>query len=98
MGPHPERPERIAAIERELEARDWLGWERRESPEAEDAALLAVHPSEHIGFIRELSESGGAAINMDTSTNEHSYVAALHGAGGRARGSARSSPRARPAR
>src|SRR3954451_20957682 len=82
MGPHPERPERIAAIEHELAAHDWLGWERRESPEAEREALLAVHPLEHIRFIRELSEMGGAAIDMDTSTNEHSYTAALHGAGG----------------
>ena len=32
---HPERPERIPAIERELEARDWLGFERREAPRAE---------------------------------------------------------------
>ena len=82
MGPHPERPERLVAIERELQARDWLGWERRESPAAERDALLAVHPLEHIRFIRELSEMGGGAIDMDTSTNEHSYVAALHGAGG----------------
>src|SRR3954451_11360047 len=82
MGPHPERPERIAAIERELEARDWLGWERRRSPGAGREALLAGHPPEHVRFIRELSEMGGAAIDMDTSTNEHSYTAALHAAGG----------------
>src|SRR3954468_12707516 len=82
MGPHPERPERIAAIERELEARDWLGWERRRSPEAEREALLAVHPAEHVRFIRELSERGGGAIDLDTSTSAGSYEAALHGAGG----------------
>jgi acetoin utilization deacetylase AcuC-like enzyme len=81
-GPHPERPERMVAIERELAAHDWLGWERRASPEAERAALLAVHPLDHIRFIRELSETGGGAIDMDTSVSAGSYEAALHGAGG----------------
>jgi acetoin utilization deacetylase AcuC-like enzyme len=81
-GPHPERPERIVAIERELDARDWLGWERRESAPAERDALLAVHPLEHINFIRELSEAGGGPIDMDTSTSAGSYEAALHAAGG----------------
>src|SRR3954470_1971341 len=81
-GPHPERAERIVAIERELEARGGLGWERRESSEAERDALLAVHPLEHVRFIRELSEMGGGAIDMDTAMSEGSYEAALHGAGG----------------
>src|SRR3954454_2563465 len=82
MGPHPERPERIVAIEHELEGRDWLGWERRASAEAERDALLAVHPLDHIRFIRELSERGGGPIDLDTSTSEGSYEAALHAAGG----------------
>jgi acetoin utilization deacetylase AcuC-like enzyme len=82
MGPHPERPERIVAIERELDGRDWLGWEPRASGEAERDALLAVHPLDHIRFIRELSERGGGPIDLDTSTSEGSYEAALHAAGG----------------
>src|SRR3954463_1745349 len=81
-GPHPERAERIVAIDRELEARGGLGWERRASSEAERDALLAVHPHEHIRFIRELAEMGGGAIDVDTAVSEGSYEAALHGAGG----------------
>src|SRR3954468_15005608 len=81
-GPHPERAERIVAIDRELEARGGLGWERRSSQPAEREALLAVHPLEHIRFIRELSEMGGGAIDLDTAVSEGSYEAALHGAGG----------------
>ena len=81
-GPHPERAERIVAIERELTARDWLGWERRESPEAERDALLAVHPLDHVRYIRELSEAGGGAIDLDTAVSAGSYAAALHAAGG----------------
>src|SRR5438309_6776866 len=82
MGPHPERPERIVAIERALAARDFLGWEPRESQPAAADALLAVHPLDHIRFIRELSEAGGGPIDLDTSVSEGSYEAALHAAGG----------------
>ena len=81
-GPHPERAERMVAIERELDARGWLGWERRTSSPAEQEAVLAVHPIEHVRFIRELCESGGGPIDMDTIVSPESYEAALHGAGG----------------
>ena len=82
MGPHPERAARIVAIERELEARGGLGWERRDSPEVAMDALLAVHPEDHVRFVRELSERGGGMIDADTSVSAGSYEAALHGAGG----------------
>jgi acetoin utilization deacetylase AcuC-like enzyme len=81
-GPHPERAARIVAIERELEARGGLGWERRASPQVDMAALLAVHPEEHVRFVRELCESGGGMIDADTSVSPDSYEAALHAAGG----------------
>ena len=81
-GPHPERAERIVAIEREVAARGGLGWVRRESRPVEREALLAVHPLDHIRFIRELCESGGGPIDLDTSVSPDSYEAALHGAGG----------------
>ena len=81
-GPHPERAERIVAIEREVAARGGLGWELRESRPVEREALLAVHPLDHIRFIRELCESGGGPIDLDTSVSPDSYEAALHGAGG----------------
>src|SRR4051794_6605666 len=72
----------MAAIERELGAHDWLGWERRASPEVHRDALLAVHPIDHIRFIRELCEMGGGPIDIDTAVSADSYEAALHGAGG----------------
>ena len=40
-GEHPERPERIAAIETALEQRGWLGYERREAPAAPLEAVTA---------------------------------------------------------
>jgi acetoin utilization deacetylase AcuC-like enzyme len=79
---HPERPERLRAIEAALAERDWLGWERREAPAASEEELLLVHPREHVEGIRELCRSGGDAIDVDTFAGETSYEAALRAAGG----------------
>jgi acetoin utilization deacetylase AcuC-like enzyme len=78
---HPERPDRIRAIEQRLGAREWLGWERREAPRADPEQLLAVHPQEHVDRVRELSERGGA-FDLDTPLSSGSYEAALRAAGG----------------
>jgi acetoin utilization deacetylase AcuC-like enzyme len=79
---HPEQPERVRAVEAALAERDWLGWERRQAPAATEEELRLVHPREHVEAIRELSRSGGGAIDMDTFASERSYEAALHAAGG----------------
>jgi acetoin utilization deacetylase AcuC-like enzyme len=79
---HPEQPERLQVIEAALEERDWLGWERREAPAAVEEELMLVHPREHVEGVRELSRSGGGAIDIDTFAGERSYEAALHAAGG----------------
>jgi acetoin utilization deacetylase AcuC-like enzyme len=79
---HPERPDRLRAIEAALEERDWLGWERREAPAAREAELMLVHPREQVERIRELCRSGGGAIDVDTYASEASWEAALRGAGG----------------
>jgi acetoin utilization deacetylase AcuC-like enzyme len=81
MPGHPDTPERLLAIERELAARDWLGWERRMAPPANEAELGLVHTLRHVERIRELSEAGGGAIDGDTFVGEPSYRAALHAVG-----------------
>jgi acetoin utilization deacetylase AcuC-like enzyme len=81
-GPHPEQPARIVAIERALEARGWLGFERRLSPQASRAQLEAVHPARLIDGVRELCEAGGGAIDADTLVSPGSWEAGLHSAGG----------------
>jgi acetoin utilization deacetylase AcuC-like enzyme len=78
---HPERAERIRALEAELERRHWLGWERREAPRASEEQLLAVHTPEHLRAVRELSAREGA-FDLDTPLSEGSWEAALHAAGG----------------
>ena len=79
---HPDTPERLLAIERSLDQREWLGWERREAPAAAEAELELVHDVRLVEKIRELCLSGGGAIDADTFVGEASYRAALHAAGG----------------
>jgi acetoin utilization deacetylase AcuC-like enzyme len=82
MPGHPDTPERLEALERHLEAREWLGWERREAPAASTEELELVHTARHVQNIRELCEAGGGEIDADTFVGAASYRAALHAAGG----------------
>src|SRR3712207_8173173 len=49
---HPERADRIRVIESVLAGHDWLGYERREAPQATREQLLAVHPESYVDFVR----------------------------------------------
>ena len=81
-GPHPEQPARIVAIERELSARGYLGYERVSSPTVQRSMLEAVHPARHVELIERLAARGGARIDADTIVSAGSFVAALHACGG----------------
>jgi acetoin utilization deacetylase AcuC-like enzyme len=79
---HPDTPERLIVLERALAEREWLGWERRAAPAAQEAQLELVHAPAHVRAIRELCERGGGAIDPDTFVGTASFGAALHAAGG----------------
>jgi len=79
---HPEVPERLVAIERELAAREWLGCERRAAPVATEAELRLIHPQRQIDAIAALGAAGGGAVDADTWVGTESHRAALHAAGG----------------
>jgi acetoin utilization deacetylase AcuC-like enzyme len=81
-GMHPEQPARIAAIERELEERGWLGYERLQSEPVGRSVLAAVHPERYIDAIEAASARGGGLLDPDTAVSEGSFLAALHSAGG----------------
>jgi acetoin utilization deacetylase AcuC-like enzyme len=81
-GPHPEQAARIVAIDRELEARDWLGFSRLQSPEVDRAVLTAVHPPAYVDEIEAVAARGGGDLDVDTVMSEGSFTAALHAAGG----------------
>jgi acetoin utilization deacetylase AcuC-like enzyme len=84
-GPHPEQPARIMAIERELAARDWLGFERVTSPAIDRAVLQTVHPDAYVASIERACANGGGQLDVDTVVSPHSFEAALHAAGGAVR-------------
>jgi acetoin utilization deacetylase AcuC-like enzyme len=79
---HPDTPSRLLAVEAALADRDWLGWERREAPRAQEAWLELVHDPRLVRGIRELSRAGGGAIDGDTYVGATSLRAALHAVGG----------------
>jgi acetoin utilization deacetylase AcuC-like enzyme len=83
-GAHPERAARIAAIEQELEARDWLGWEVRESVAADRALVESVHRPGYVDAIEQFCAAGGGNLDLDTVVSTDSFEAALHSAGGAA--------------
>lgn len=79
---HPERPDRLRTLEKMLRDPDFgieLVW--HEAPEASREQIERAHPASHVERIRDLSTSGGGAIDADTSVNEHSWDAALRAAG-----------------
>ncbi len=80
---HPERPERIGAIEDHLIA-SGIGQHlvRHEAPLAEDVQLARVHPIEYVRAIRKIApEQGTVHLDPDTAMNPHSLNAALRAAG-----------------
>jgi acetoin utilization deacetylase AcuC-like enzyme len=79
---HPERPERIVALEAAMDRHDWFGCSVLDAPEASQDALRAVHPERHIRYIDELSAHGGGRVDMDTIAVGATYAAALRAAGG----------------
>jgi acetoin utilization deacetylase AcuC-like enzyme len=81
-GPHPERPDRIVAIERELESRGWLGYQRQEAPPVPREVLESVHPRDYVDAIERLCAEGGGMLDVDTVASPGSFEAALHAAGG----------------
>jgi len=79
---HPERPERIHALEGMLERHDDFGWARAQAPEATREQLEAVHPAAHVDFVAGLSAAGGGVIDGDTMATAGTFGAACRAAGG----------------
>jgi acetoin utilization deacetylase AcuC-like enzyme len=84
-GAHPEGVARMTAIERELESRGWLGYERIESPEVERAALDAIHAPGYIDAVETACTDGTRYLDLDTVISVGSCQAARRGSGGAAR-------------
>jgi acetoin utilization deacetylase AcuC-like enzyme len=80
---HPERPDRLRAIERALEVESFQMLARDSAPRADIAAIARVHPVDYIEAIQAATPTQGlTAIDQDTSMSPGSYEAALRSAGG----------------
>ena len=80
---HPERPERLTAIEDQLIASGiGLHLERHDAPLASEEQLARVHPVEYVRAIRDAApDSGTVHLDPDTAMNPWSLHAALRAAG-----------------
>ena len=80
---HPERPDRLRAIERAFESESFQMLARDTAPRAEISAIARVHPLEYIEAIRAATPTQGlTAIDQDTSMSPGTFEAALRSAGG----------------
>ena len=80
---HPERPERLGAIEDQLIASGVLPHlQRFDAPLATDVQLARVHPIEYVQAIRDAAPTQGRIhLDPDTAMNPYSLNAALRAAG-----------------
>jgi len=80
---HPERPERMRAIDQALEAETFQMLARDQAPRATIEALRRVHPAEYVAAIEQASPADGRVrIDQDTSMSPGTWEAALRSAGG----------------
>jgi acetoin utilization deacetylase AcuC-like enzyme len=81
---HPERPDRLRAIEAAMRRNAWFGCEVVEAPAAARELLLAVHPEPYVAAIEDLCARGGGFLDLDTAAVPATWEAALRAAGGAA--------------
>ena len=80
---HPERPDRVRAIERALESEAFQMLARESAPLADDASIARVHPQEYIEAIRAAApKHGRTALDADTLMSPGTFEAALRAVGG----------------
>jgi acetoin utilization deacetylase AcuC-like enzyme len=80
---HPERADRLSAVQKALDAAEFAGLTRRGAPVAANADLLRAHPQSYLDRIRAgLPDEGWAQLDPDTFMSPGSLDAAYRAAGG----------------
>jgi acetoin utilization deacetylase AcuC-like enzyme len=80
---HPERPDRLRAVEQALEAEKFQALARAQAPMAELEQIALCHPMDYIEEIRDATPKDGLVqLDADTSMSPGSFEAALRAAGG----------------
>ena len=80
---HPERPDRLRAVERILEGEKFSALARVEAPTLPAETIALCHPMDYIEALREATPRDGLVrLDADTSMSAGSFEAALRAAGG----------------
>lgn len=80
---HPERPDRLRAIEQALEDERFQTLAREQAPMAPHEIVALCHPLEYVEAIRNASpDDGMVRLDADTSMSSGSFEAALRAVGG----------------
>jgi acetoin utilization deacetylase AcuC-like enzyme len=80
---HPERPDRLRAINEVLGEAEFSALSRAEAPAATVENLALCHPMDYVEAIRDATpQQGMVRIDADTSMSSGSYEAALRATGG----------------
>ena len=80
---HPERPDRLRAIERALEQEKFQDLARVEAPAADLETIALCHPMDYVTGIRDATPKDSLVqLDADTSMSPGSFEAALRAAGG----------------
>ena len=80
---HPERPDRLRAIERALEHEKFQSLAREQAPMASLELVALAHPREYIEEVRAASpKEGMVRLDADTSMSPGTFEAVLRAAGG----------------
>jgi len=80
---HPERPDRLRAIDQALEDERFQHLIRAEAPKASFDTIALCHPMDYITAVRDASpQQGMVRLDADTSMSPGSLEAALRAAGG----------------
>ncbi|MGE5927444.1 MAG: histone deacetylase family protein, partial [Gemmatimonadota bacterium] len=77
---HPERPDRLRAILRDLESEPAA--QLLDSPLAPDELIASVHDRAYLRQLEETAARGGGVLDADTTMSGASWQAALRSAGG----------------
>ncbi|TGV56756.1 histone deacetylase family protein [bacterium M00.F.Ca.ET.141.01.1.1] len=75
---HPERPDRLRAIERVLDDEAFAALDRVEAPQGDEATILYAHPADFVARVRAaIPDEGIAHIDADTTASPKSWQAAI---------------------
>ena len=79
---HPERPDRLRAIERALQEQEFERLDRVEAPEGDEDTILYAHPEHYLKDLRaKIPDTGIVRVDEDTTASPKSFIAALTAVG-----------------